>query len=128
MGLNAEVSNLTNFDIFEKVKFDFVILNNVLEHLRDPVFVIKKIKKFLKKEGVLFIEVPNDFNKFQVSGKIINNIKKKWWISPPAHLNYFSHDTLEIFLKRLGFIVKKKIRVSFRNFFIIWENYVKIEI
>ena len=78
-GLKAEISNLEKLDIFGNIKFDFIIMNNVLEHLRDPISIIKKVKYFLRKNGVLFIEVPNDFNSFQLTGKIVNKIKNNWW-------------------------------------------------
>ena len=124
-GLKAEISNLENLNLLGNTKFDFIIMNNVLEHLRDPISIIKKVKLFLKKNGVLFIEVPNDFNLFQLSGKFVNKIKNDWWVNPPAHLNYFSHDTLEFFLKKLGFkILKKDSSFPFEIFLLFGDNYV----
>ena len=124
-GLKAEISNLEKLDIFGNIKFDFIIMNNVLEHLRDPISIIKKVKYFLKKNGVLSIEVPNDFNSFQLTGKIVNKIKNNWWVSPPAHLNYFSHDTLNFFLKKSGFkILKKDSSFPFEMFLLFGDNYV----
>ena len=101
------------------------VMNNVLEHLRDPISIIKKIKKILKKNGILFIEVPNDFNAFQTTGRIANKIKKQWWVSPPAHLNYFSHDTLENFLNKNNFsVVKRESSFPFEIFLLFGDNYV----
>lgn len=39
--------------------FDFIILRHVLEHTFDPVLVLKKIAKVLKKDGMLYLAVPN---------------------------------------------------------------------
>ncbi|MCX6706174.1 MAG: class I SAM-dependent methyltransferase, partial [Candidatus Woesebacteria bacterium] len=39
--------------------FDLVVLNHTLEHMDNPEWVIKKIKTFLKDEGIIFIDVPN---------------------------------------------------------------------
>ncbi len=123
--LKAEISNLDKLDVFGNIKFDFVIMNNVLEHLRDPVSIIKKIKKILKKNGILFIEVPNDFNDFQETGRLANKIKKQWWVSAPAHLNYFSHDTLTNFLNKNKYIVKKRdSSFPFEIFLLFGDNYV----
>lgn len=124
-GLKGEVSNLSNLDIFKNIRFDFVIMNNVLEHLRNPVETIKKINKILKKNGIIFIEVPNDFNTFQLVGKKANKIKNDWWVSPPAHLNYFSHKTLQNFLIMNNFLIKKK-DTSFpiEIFLLFNQNYV----
>lgn len=38
--------------------FDAVLLISVLEHLRDPLLVIKAVRDLLKPSGVLFINVP----------------------------------------------------------------------
>jgi SAM-dependent methyltransferase len=43
-----------------KKKFDVIVLNHVLEHIKDPVIKLTMIKKyFLKNNGKIFIEVPN---------------------------------------------------------------------
>lgn len=39
--------------------FDTIILAHILEHVDDPKKVLKHAKKFLKKDGVLIIDVPN---------------------------------------------------------------------
>jgi 2-polyprenyl-3-methyl-5-hydroxy-6-metoxy-1,4-benzoquinol methylase len=40
-------------------KFENIILGHVLEHVDDPVFVLKHVKQFLKKNGVILAAVPN---------------------------------------------------------------------
>jgi SAM-dependent methyltransferase len=42
--------------------FDIITMSHCLEHfaLEDALFFLKKVKNFLAKEGVLFIEVPHD--------------------------------------------------------------------
>ena len=45
--------------IYLKKKYDIVFLLHTLEHLPNPLKVINKIEKILKKEGVLFLEVPS---------------------------------------------------------------------
>ncbi len=49
---NTELPEYNNY-------FDGIILADVLEHLHDPLAVIKKVKKLLKKEGSFFISLPN---------------------------------------------------------------------
>lgn len=123
--LKVQESNLDRLDVFENIKFDFIIMNNVLEHLRDPVNIIKKIKKILKKNGIIFIEVPNDFNAFQMTGAKANRIKKQWWVAPPAHLNYFSHSTLDHFLTSNDFkIIKKGSSFPLEIFLLFGDDYV----
>ena len=40
-------------------KYDYIFCNYVLEHVFDPVLVLKNIKKLLKKDGLVFSVVPN---------------------------------------------------------------------
>lgn len=49
---------------FEKAKlpenyFDLVIMNHTLEHVEDADLVLAKASKILKRNGILFIDVPN---------------------------------------------------------------------
>ncbi|HEX3146371.1 MAG TPA: class I SAM-dependent methyltransferase [Pyrinomonadaceae bacterium] len=40
-------------------QFDSVFLLNILEHVNDPVMVLRKAASFLKDDGVLIVHVPN---------------------------------------------------------------------
>lgn len=40
-------------------KFDTVVMLNVLEHVQDPIFVLRKAASLLKDDGVLIVHVPN---------------------------------------------------------------------
>ena len=65
----VNIKFLKNFDIKVKrsfiekfntnIKFDFISLNKVLEHLQNPIKSLIKIKKILKTNGILYIEVPD---------------------------------------------------------------------
>lgn len=92
-------------------KSSVVTLNNVLEHLRDPVKVLSEIKEnLLIPEGILSIALPNDFSIFQkmhMKTALMNNAEKHYcWVSPLDHLNYWSHNTIQNFLNKLGFEIK----------------------
>ena len=50
-------NNLRN--IPEKIKFDCVMLNHVLEHLEEPINILKKIKSRMEENSLLIIEVPH---------------------------------------------------------------------
>ncbi|WP_299270995.1 class I SAM-dependent methyltransferase [uncultured Psychrosphaera sp.] len=50
----------TYFESFETdEKFDVIIMGFILEHVDDPVAILKQYKKHLKPEGKLYIAVPN---------------------------------------------------------------------
>jgi ubiquinone/menaquinone biosynthesis C-methylase UbiE len=57
-----EIKNRIKFLIMEKQinlnEYDFVVALEVLEHVKDDMRLLKKIKNYLKKEGVLIFSVP----------------------------------------------------------------------
>lgn len=88
-------------------KFDLVIFNHTLEHLQDPIEVLKKAKLTLKPKGILYIDLPN-FGGF--SARIL---KGKWpLLLPDEHLWHFNLKSLSILLKKMGFKILKVERAS----------------
>ena len=49
---------------FKTQKFDVIIFSDVLEHLYDPVEIIKSYKSLLKQDGTIVVTVPNIANIF----------------------------------------------------------------
>lgn len=102
-GLECVQAGMERMDVFTGRRFDVVLLMNVLEHLADPVQVIKDIHRLVLLDGgVLVVEVPNEFNAFQVAGQALHGLHQ-WWVAPPAHLNYFSASSLRRLLEASGF-------------------------
>lgn len=102
---NLEVrhAGLETMDVFEGMKFDVLMLNNVLEHLPDPVTTLYEIRtSILKPGGLLIVEVPNEFNDFQTAAQKLHDLPE-WWVAPPGHLNYFSKDSLQALLEGLQY-------------------------
>jgi predicted SAM-dependent methyltransferase len=97
---------MDKMDVFDGQRFDLVMLNNVLEHLAYPVAVVTEIRqKVLNPGGMIIIDVPNEFNVFQTVARDVHGLSD-WWVAPPAHLNYFSRDTLQNLLEGCGYEVK----------------------
>lgn len=102
-GLNVFQSKIEDFYYIGKGKYDIVLLLNVLEHLRKPIDVLKNIReKILKRNGILIIDVPNEFNTFQIIANKEYNLNE-WWVCPPNHINYFSFETLKEILEKSGY-------------------------
>lgn len=55
-GISFYCSSLEKFHI-EK-KFDYIILSEVVEHLEDPISVIKRIRKVMKGKSLLVVSTP----------------------------------------------------------------------
>jgi len=77
-----------------KKKFDIITFNKVLEHVKNPVEQLKSSKKFLKKNGLIYIEVPDVMakNKGKFSGEFCLD-----------HLQIFSINSLDQMVRNAGF-------------------------
>lgn len=105
--------------------YDVVLLLNVLEHLREPAALLRTLHdKVIAKDGVLVIDVPNEFNDFQVTANDEYDLKQ-WWFSPPAHINYFSPETLRSLLSQCGYeVVGMESSFPMEMFLLMGDNYV----
>jgi 2-polyprenyl-3-methyl-5-hydroxy-6-metoxy-1,4-benzoquinol methylase len=80
-------------------KFDFITMFHVLEHLKDPKSILKKLSKLLNYGGSIFIEVPN------VDDALLKLYKNKafseftYW---SCHLYLFSNYTLRKLIEDSG--------------------------
>lgn len=87
--------------------FDLVSFWHSLEHLNDPSGALKEVKRILKNDGFLVIQVPN-FGSLQA-----RLFSGKWFhLDVPRHLYHFSSQTLKALLGKNGFKIKKISRFS----------------
>lgn len=75
-------------------KFDVLWLDNVLEHVVDPHNLLDKLHQLVDQNGVLVIEVPNDYTTFQLALLEHKQVEKKYWEAYPDHLTYFDRNSL----------------------------------
>lgn len=87
-------------------KYDVVILQNVLEHVLEPVALLRLVRKLLEPSGLLVITVPNDFSLTQKSLLSEGFIDREFWVCPPDHLTYFNYDSFQNVLCHCGFTVR----------------------
>ncbi len=79
------------------MKFDYIFLFHVLEHIPDPVSIISRLKKYLKPGGRIIVEVPNADDALLTLYKSMPFSNFTYW-SP--HLYLFNQNTLlEVFNK-----------------------------
>jgi len=105
--------------------FSIVVLTNVLEHLPDPEGFLEELHSVLQPSGLLLIDVPNEFNPFQKMYETMSG-GNKWYLSPPAHLNYFTPSTLTNLLSGKGWRVKHRTtRFPMESFLLMGRDYVQ---
>lgn len=96
------VKNL-NLDIFDSIEnapkeyYDIVTMFDVIEHVNEPVEFLITVK-VLKPSGKLIILTPNHDSLLRIL------TGKRWlWYITPAHLHFFTPQSLDISLEKSGF-------------------------
>ena len=81
--------------------FDVVTLLDTFDHLAAPLETLKECRRILKPGGQIVIKVHNiECLYARVSGR------RFYAIIPPAHLFYYSKDTLKLALEKSGFAME----------------------
>ncbi len=93
--------------IADNKMFDFINLSNVLEHVREPINLLERVKKIMGKDSMLRIKVPNDFSTFQQILLDSSRISSEYWFNPPGHVNFFTKESLKEVLTSCGFRIVK---------------------
>jgi len=116
-GVKITTSDFNQFS--SKEKFDVITMYHFIEHVRNPFSCILKADLLLKKNGLLLLLTPNirSFDA-KLSGK-------RWeWLSPPAHLFFFSLKNLKELLEKGNFTLVrvKTIRKDAKPLFLSLVN------
>ncbi len=127
-------NNSTIDDINECTEnyYDVITLWHSIEHIHNVDKILKKIKRILKKDGILIIACPN-------INSIDSDLLGAKWIAydSPRHLYHFSPETLGKFLSKFNLsivtyyrmyqdtlfniIKSKRINIFYRLFYIIYS-------
>jgi len=123
-GLNVKTAYLENAG-FDNNFFDIVTMTDVFEHVLEPKKMLEGVKKVLKKDGILFIKVPNgNYNLLKLRlARSAGKLSDYDIFDSYEHVTHFTHGTLEKMLKDSGFKIK--------NIFIgkpiqlpVWHKYI----
>jgi len=90
-------------------KFDFIFLNDVFEHVSDPLFVLKQLAGKLKNGGELFIDTPKQFWIYPITkllSKLLYTKVLKGTVST-AHLQIWSKKSFELVVQESGLKINK---------------------
>lgn len=104
-------------------RFDVVHLSAVLEHIPDPLAMLRIAHGLLEPGGMICVVVPNDYNPIQTAAREACGLSP-WWLAPPHHINYFTPETLHSCLERAGFEVTDTSTTFPIDFFLLMgDNY-----
>jgi len=78
--------------------FDVVLFNHSLEHMYNPVAILREVHRVLKPGGLLIINIPN-------AGSFEAWLFSEYWTqwSPPQHIFHFTKQTMARLLTMTGF-------------------------
>lgn len=107
-------------------QYDLLVLNNVLEHVTDPVGLLKALRRLVPDDGVMLIAVPNDGSRYHEMLYERGLIAERFWIAIPDHLSYFTYDSLKTTVEAAGWNCEDIIADFPIDFFLMHEgsNYV----
>jgi len=99
LGLNVQTGSLRHAR-FPNGQFDAVVMDDVIEHLENPLADVREVWRILKCGGVFFIHTPNAASPWR-------HLMGKHWIhlKPDEHLFYFTPGTITQLLEKAGFQV-----------------------
>lgn len=86
--LSVRVGTLEDQD-YEPESFDVITMSHVIEHVHEPMNLLRECRRLLKSGGVLVVATPN------VNSIGHQQFKSAWrGLEPPRHLSLFSRKTL----------------------------------
>ncbi len=108
---HLEENGINTIDDNNQMRFDFIIVNQVLEHITYPGEILKKIASKLNDNGLAYISVPNCHQivyKLKNTKKITNaeELHKtllKTSVAAFQHINFFTNYSFKKLLRRNGF-------------------------
>ncbi len=108
-GRNIVKANIEERLPFKDKTFDYVFCGDTLEHLYRPWKVLGEAKRLLKKDGILIVAVPNEFNFLKRGKFIFNKPISNTALKEGTHIWLATLQQWEKFFGREGFKIEKRI-------------------
>jgi 2-polyprenyl-3-methyl-5-hydroxy-6-metoxy-1,4-benzoquinol methylase len=120
------------YDVLHRMKlgeqrFDLLWLDNILEHVLNPLDLLKLCRDLGNETSFLIVEVPNDFSALQRKALELKLIDREFWIAVPDHISYFNKEGLIKISRKAGWkleVLVGDFPIDF-NLFNENSNYVK---
>ena len=100
--LKIKVENKKLQKLKTKKKYDLITFNKVLEHIPNPIKILRKAKFFLKNKGKIYIEVPDE------RVKKLGKFRDEFCVD---HLHLFSLTSISILSTKAGFTIESSKRI-----------------
>lgn len=111
--LDVRVGEIENIK-FDENFFDFIRVQDILEHVPQPLAFLKECRRIIRDDGLLYLSVPNGL----ADAKNLIEYYQKYHeagFSGAGHIYFFSKDTLNQMFKSCGFQVEKSYSINFKK-------------
>lgn len=118
-GINAEIYDVNNLPLpFKDSFFDCILVLDILEHVFDPLSLLREMRRVLSAEGYSIIVLPLHFDLRQrlriLAGEGIVHYEHLWY-DPNCvsweyfHIRFFTLHEAEEFIKKGGFVIERSV-------------------
>lgn len=86
--------------LYKQNFFDYVTMDQVIEHVTDPISILRGVARILKPDGIAILSTPN------AHGWGARIFGKRWinWHSP-YHLQFFTRESMKIAAQHAGLVI-----------------------
>lgn len=99
---------------FKDNYFDFIYVDSVLEHVPNPMEVLKELKRILSPKGAIYIGVPNENSLFTIAQQLAFNLigrsgesSRLKPFATPFHIGGFTRNSLKLAIISSELTIKK---------------------
>ena len=83
-----------------KKKFNLITMCGVLEHVNNPLVLLKKLSLYLKRNGFIMLETPNAESLLMQYSMLLNKSSILRFLGPARHLYFFSKNFFKVIEKK----------------------------
>ncbi|MDO8638500.1 MAG: class I SAM-dependent methyltransferase [Candidatus Daviesbacteria bacterium] len=91
---------------FKENSYDLIICYETIEHVVNPLLVLKEMRRVLKKDGMAILAMDSGSLMFRIIWWFWEKTKGQVWDG--AHLHPFHHNHLEQIIRESGFKIQQK--------------------
>ena len=116
------VGNIETADLRQELpsqRFDVVTFGDVLEHLRNPVAVLRQVKPLLTASGCVVASIPNISHRSVLYALLLGEFPySDDGLLDRTHLRFFTRRTLEAMFREAGFRISALVRILNDSFYV----------
>lgn len=90
---------------FADASFGCVVCSDVIEHLENPPFLLRELARVTKKDGHIFVTIPNAFNIFERVALLLTGNSNRYKTERPesfGHISMFPSNVMRSLCARAG--------------------------